>query len=277
MKLRSLFGIPRMLMLLVGGFLLWQVWVFTRPSPRVLNAAETNAAEAACRNLITLVDPHLDGPTRFGVAHLVNDPRGAVSSLLRDSLTKQGDWRVEEGSIIGKFLSDVSKAVVEATTLEEIVNAGQSVGLDVVVTGKVESVELAGEGATADINFQVYDMRAGKWLHRGPLRGAWQPGVLEKSLDSAVGTNPFVRLLVWVGLVALLPWLTAFAIHATLEKKSNLSSFVLLTIYTAVDLVLGFLIAGLSLSGTAGGIVLIVGFVACTSYNYWACERIAAK
>ncbi|MBT3374004.1 MAG: hypothetical protein HN406_00315, partial [Lentisphaerae bacterium] len=66
-------------------------------------------------------------------------------------------------------------------------------------------------------------------------------------------------------------------IHATLEKKSNLSSFVLLTIYTAVDLVLGFLIAGLSLSGTAGGIVLIVGFVACTSYNYWACERIAAK
>ncbi len=89
--------------------------------------------------------------------------------------------------------------------------------------------------------------------------------------------HAFPRFLLWCAAVAALPWLTGFATHAAVEKKSNWASVVLLTGYTAVNTVLYFCIFAFQApAGTWLWLFLCV--LALTAvYDYRACERIASK
>jgi len=132
----------------------------------------------------------------------------------------------------------------------------------------VQDVSLDDEGgATAAADVFVYDLREGRMALRTTLRGNWQPSDGQPSLSRKWRWSLFG---LWVVVVLALPWVTAFAAHAVMDRKSNLASFLLLTGHTAADLVAALILTGL------GGFWLVTVFVACATYNYWACERIAA-
>lgn len=82
--------------------------------------------------------------------------------------------------------------------------------------------------------------------------------------------------LVWLGLVAVLPWATFFVPKWVLAKESNPASGLMLAGYLAVDVAAAlWLMGGTSGHNTLTWAVLVVGFLAAAVYNYAACDSIA--
>jgi len=85
------------------------------------------------------------------------------------------------------------------------------------------------------------------------------------------------RIVLWLGVVALLPWAT-FAIIAWVGRKdSNAAGAALVAVYTIAELVwLGWLF-GWHVGGAMSITLLVVGGLFCAVYNVFACDWIAEK
>jgi NAD/NADP transhydrogenase alpha subunit len=119
----------------------------------------------------------------------------------------------------------------------------------------------------------AYDVGNARWLFRGRITGAWEP----PPEQFATRFPAWIRAVVWVLILLLLPWLTAPATHIALESKSNVASLVLLLAYTGVDMLTVLILTGFRVAG-AGPLLLLVGATAIAlGYNYWACEAIAER
>ena len=253
-------------------FLAWQLWVFLSPRPRDYSVAELNALKSVFSKTADRIAEKAPGPARFGVAGLANDQSDTATLILRTELASRKDWIVAEGSPVAKFLADVTKTVVKASSLDEIVNAGRQVELDIIVAGRIITVEKTqGESAQAAVQLYAYDVRKGQWIVKDTVTETWYPNPVDHAMDAIRHTKRGYRITLWIVTVLLLPWITAFATHKVLERKSNLASFVLIVIYTVADMALAMALAG----GVLGGFKLLTLFVVTAGYNFWACEKIA--
>ncbi len=261
------------LALVMGVFLGWQALVFFRARPPAYTEAQQQALAATCQDFARQLAGKLNAaPVRVGVAHLFGDDRDTATTLLRAAVASLPGCRIEEQSVIQKFLADISRAVAEATSLDEIFTAGRKVELDVVIAGRVASVVAAPEGgARATLALYAYDVRHGGWLVKDSFSAQWQPGVMERIRALPL----WLRLGFWALLAGLLPWLTAFATRWALEKKDNLSSIIIITCYTLADvlLALAFSVIRLGHGWLAPALVLLL----CVAWNYRACERLAKQ
>lgn len=261
----------------LAAFAVWQGSVFLRQSPREYTATEKAAVRNLCRDVVDRLAEQSPGDRAIGVAHFLNDPSDGFTTIMREAAAGTPDWRVEEASIIQRFLSDISTAVKNATSLDEIIHAGRRVGIDIVIAGRVIETLASQEGARAEAMVMAYDVKQGKALLNEPLSATWEP-TLGSRLGGAVrGMNPFLRFVVWLVLVLLLPLVTPFATHWVIEKKSNLASFGLLAAYTVTGLFLALLFAGFRIEGPFRAVTLCLAVAGCGTYNYWVCERIARR
>ncbi len=82
--------------------------------------------------------------------------------------------------------------------------------------------------------------------------------------------------LVWVGLAAALPWATFFVTRWALSFDSNRAEALLLAGYAAADFLFAWLLLGtLRGLGSLTWMVLILGLLAASFYNYRVCDFIA--
>jgi len=270
--------ILRLKVLLAGlaVFFAWQVFMFLRPRPRVFAPDEVNALHAAAQIAVERLAPEIGPTARIGVARLGNDPLDTATTVLKTALAARPGWRVEEHSIIQRFLADVSRAVAQATSLDEIVRAGQKVDLDVIIAGKVSEVATE-EGITrASLELTAYDARKGAVALRDTFTADWRPTILTRLGRAFEGVGPFWRFILWLGVVLALPWVTRFATVAATGRKSNLASFLLVLAYTIAGLLLAALMTGFQLLGGGQWLRFFGALIICAGYSFWACERIAA-
>jgi len=85
------------------------------------------------------------------------------------------------------------------------------------------------------------------------------------------------RFLLWCVVLAALPWLTGFATHAAVEKKSNWASAFLLAGYTAANTVLYFCIFAFRAPTGAWFWLFLCVLVLAFVYDYRTCDRIATQ
>ena len=130
----------RTFLIVIALFLTWQIWMFSRPRPRPLTPAEAAAVEKACLETVALIQKAAPPPARIGVATFIGDDTGQVTASLKLRLGAASGYDVLAESPIRRFLGDVSEAVANASTPEEVMRAGQSVSMDVVVAGRVLAV-----------------------------------------------------------------------------------------------------------------------------------------
>ena len=84
-------------------------------------------------------------------------------------------------------------------------------------------------------------------------------------------------VLVWLGLVLVLPWASFFVTGWVVKKKSNVAAALLLIGLTAVDVLFAFYLAGGSVAGALTWMVLLLGFLTAGVYNFLVCEFQAAR
>lgn len=86
------------------------------------------------------------------------------------------------------------------------------------------------------------------------------------------------RTAAWVGVVAVLPWATWFAVSAAVRRGSNAAGAVLVAGYTLIDLLLLGWVAGWSAPSSVAMVVMLFGALAALAYNFlvsdWLAERV---
>ncbi len=96
------------------------------------------------------------------------------------------------------------------------------------------------------------------WRHPEDLRTIWL-------------TIKYV--LVWLGVVLVLPWATFFVTPWVLSKESNLTAALMLFGYVFVDVVVAvFLMGGVRGHNTLTWMVVLLGFLSAGVYNFKVCE-----
>jgi len=85
-------------------------------------------------------------------------------------------------------------------------------------------------------------------------------------------------VLVWLGIVLVLPWATFFVTPWVVSKESNTAAALMLAGYAVADVVVAFLlVGGVRGIGFLGWCVLLLGFLSATVYNFIVCEYQAAQ
>lgn len=261
-------------LLIVVVFLAWQVRVFLRePRARSFSPIEIRALEKAGAGVADTIAAQLEGPLRFGVAHLKQDANDAGTQTLKQILSRHPEWDVHETSLIRKFLADVSKAVMQATSVDEVLHAARKVELDVLILGRVVSVAEQEDGGTAVLQISAYDLRRAEWLFREATFSA----VSGSPEEADRGSGRTWRWLAWIAFVALLPWTTPALTRWAVEGKSNWVSLALIAGYTGADLIAAFLFAGLRTTNWTQAVLTSILAAACTAYNLWVCQWIAGE
>ncbi len=259
------------------GFIAWQVGVFFLPRPTPYSEDQRRAVERTCRNLTDVLVPQLDRPLRVGVIHLVNDGNDQATAILKATLAARcANWRVIQESVVHRFLSDLGKTVSAATSVDELVNAGRRVQIDLVVAGRVEDVIISNGMCRVSLDAFVCDVQAGKIVYKGRIEGSWSPGASARLARWMRHGSPLKRFLIWLCFVLVMPWATPFGARWAVERKSNAASFALMTTYTVLGVLLAVTLSGFVVSGGAAWMKLFLAFVVSAVYSFWACERIAA-
>ncbi len=275
-----LFGLFKLGKWLVPAVLLfgtWQVVVFTRPAPTPLSEPEQFAVRDACEQFVAeLMESGARTGATAGVATFGDDPSKNATEICRQVIEETEGLTLSEDSIVQRFLKDVTKAVNDATSLQEILTAGNSVNLDYVVTGRLVSTEtLADGGGRAVVQLAAFDSHAGESVVSRQFAGAYTPGLAIRGKKLLFSLNPITATLIWLGWVALLPWLTAPLVHKIREMKSNTASFILLLGYVAIDVLLALALSGFAIAGTWGTVRILAALLISAAYSFWACEQIA--
>jgi hypothetical protein len=261
---------------LLAIFLLWQMIVFLRHRPRGYTEAEQRAVAACSRSLAGALEGRLPSPAKLGVAHFVGDSRDEVTRAVREALADVKGFSVEQSSIIQRFLSDVSRAVAEATSLDEVLNAGRRVSLDVVVAGRVLDVSEREDGTgVARLQVWAYDVRDGKMKAAETVEGSWRPDVFRRMRAKVLSVSAVVRLIIWLAVVLALPWIARPATRWAVGRKSNAAAFAVLAAHVLVGVSLAFVLSGAGPAGFWGWTRFWGAFVFASVYSFWACDRIA--
>ena len=122
------------------------------------------------------------------------------------------------------------------------------------VGSKVVTAVLVVAGAGAVIWF---------WRHPEHLATIWQ-------------TIKYV--LVWMGVVLVLPWATFFVTPWVVSKESNLAAGLMLAGYVLVDAVVAFCLIGRASGlGSLTWMVLFLGFLCAGVYTLKVCEYQASR
>ncbi len=89
--------------------------------------------------------------------------------------------------------------------------------------------------------------------------------------------NVLKGVLVWIGLVLVLPWAAFFVTGWVVRRESNLAGALLLVALTAVDALFAFYLANWSVQGALTWMVLLLGFLTAGVYNFLVCEFQATR
>jgi hypothetical protein len=85
------------------------------------------------------------------------------------------------------------------------------------------------------------------------------------------------KLLLWLGVVLVLPWATFFVTAWAVKRDSNAAGAMLLIGLTAADVTAALALVNWHVQGTLAWLVLILGFLSAGVYNFVVCDFQAAR
>lgn len=85
------------------------------------------------------------------------------------------------------------------------------------------------------------------------------------------------KIVAWIGVVLVLPWVTFFVIGRVAKAESNLAGAILVLAYTVLEVALLGWLFGWSMPGPTAWTFFAVGGLFAAAYNLFTCDWIAEK
>ena len=197
-----------------------------------------------------------------------------ASALARQLGRIAGTGRDDDDGLIGRLRAFLNEAAGEEFTEEEALAFGRSAGVSSLLLGRVtENDTVSGERRYTVVT-RVLDVASGEEMvpagevaARVPLR-VTSPDYLALAVRAS---SPWLRLLVWLGVVLALPFVLLPLVLRVLDRESNGANLLLLLGFSSVGLLLAWFLLGLRLGGPVGFGVLTGGAVLALAYNFVVC------
>jgi len=252
-----------------------------------IDPAERYVVERATENAAEALSAKLPMRTVL-LMPLAGDDDGYVTMQLTDRLEAVGDFEVYRKKDLGAFETILAKVkafmndVLGTGRLADVraapaLEAAKRVSAPAVIFGKVTERTAAGGRTKVGIALRAVKTDDGNTI----LAKAFEADV-RRSFTSGAYRRIWMRsrawwgrLLLWAGLVALLPLVTGRFARPLLARESNAVNAAVMGLYLVFDVLLAWLLLGCA-GGGAVVILLVLGAVAGGVYAYVICDRLSA-
>lgn len=263
--------IALIIVLTLLGFLF--AWAWSHLGPRKTEPGDVR------KRLVTewvpeaLVDirTHRPGLTKAALLHLADDPTDFVTDTLREAIQSSGYLNLVEPRLDEKVQRLLNLEVASPSSLADAFEQARNLGVPFLIYGRVLAFEGSSAEAQLMVELSLAETPSRKVTFQRTYVRNWKPSFLAPADANPLVSqrNPGQRLLLWALGVLLLPIATIGFLRATVRQGSNRANLAALTVYTVVDTLLAFLLLGLDMTSTAGGLATFGIIAAAGFYNLW--------
>lgn len=277
MRLRWMFAPWSLLAIIVAVFVLWQVFLFIQPRPQPFSDGEQRAARQVAGNIVQTLGENVALPARVAVTHFSGDRQRQFAGALRAALQERPDTHVIETALIQKLLTDIAVVVAEATSIEEILRAGQYSDIDVILAGRLLEIQTIGDQSRITAHVMAYDTRPGVWVFKRDFQGQWQPPPIERLGNRIRELSAAFRFLLWLVFVLVLPWILPWPTWWAVRRQSNAAGFAVVGGFTLAGIAWTLIMTAFSVQGAWAVLRLLLAILILAVYNFLVCERVGAR
>lgn len=258
---RTLRLVQKLRNILLVASLLWVAWGYLGPRKPEAGPARQQIAEIVALRMAEDIRVSRGDTYEASLHHFTNDVTDAFTRTLRRTLEQQGTLHLRDRPFIERLRDMLN---LPHPTFRGLPTDRQRLPPRV-VHGVIHSFESSADGAHLDAEVFLVDTSTDEiLLHRRYEETAVTDAA---ATHEPSASNTFRDILIWAVTVLLLPIATISFIRAMVRRKSNsMNAFVLLT-YTAINILLGLLLLGSSLTGWIPAILFMLAVGAALTFN----------
>jgi len=246
----------------------WQVYsALKAPVPALLDAPRQEVADKACWQAVEGLPelPVADIGRTVAVLHLEGDATGYVTGKLRGLVERTGAYSQPPPSLFERIKEKLDMPETPVGTAQAAVVAGGKLEVPYVLFGRVSGFTSDKDRGRIRLDLTVLDVATGAEL--APTQTVQYPKPKPESEQATGGA--LGRVLLWLGVTALIPLLTLTLICGVLERESNGATLIALAAWTALPAALALWMEGFAITDWQGWIRIAVAVIIAGSYNYY--------
>ena len=247
------------------GLVAWQGWkqfeLAEKREKLEIDAAHVGVAEEVLAAIVEDLRTHRGSLREVALLRFEGDPANNLTAGLRASIEQSGVLDLDSRGWSGPSFDTLSLHQPSFGDVEEAVAEGRSRGAAAVLFGKVNRFGSVRHGAAPDVEIGLADVGSGQVVFRRQYAKDGENGTpAAASEHDEKGTAWFVLLLAWILLVILLPVFTLGFLRTMVRERANVTNAFALGAYTLMDMLLAYLLFGVS-----GAVpVVLVGYGAAS-------------
>lgn len=213
---------------------------------------------------------------RVAVMHFRNDSTDYLTLQFREKLSSSGTFDVNDTGVAEKFRNLLSLRNPGCFSVAEAVKYGRDAEVQAVIIGDVDTFESIDSGAILKGTIRMVDVRTGNIIseiafHENSTKtfaAKMRKAVEMPQLQHEASSMPwYLRFLLYVSVVLLLPVVTIAFIRQMVAKRSNGCNAFVLSIYTVIDAIIAFFMIGGTFGSESGVILFIAATALAFLYN----------
>jgi hypothetical protein len=254
-----------------AAYLAWLGWVNLGPRKPEVGPLRKQVADQIVSQVVEDLRAARQSVGSAAILHFANDPSDYVTDQLRAGIERSGIVDLRDRTFMEKLRNILNLRHPSFGDLGPAVDQGKRLGVQAVVFGKINSFETASGGAEIDFDLSLATVDTGQVLLNKKYQREISAGLLSNAVvqEQMQSIRPAQRFLSWVVIVLLLPVFTIAFIRAMVRKESNRVNAFTLSVYTAVDALLAYLLLGAALTGWFSVLLFIIAVGAALAYNFY--------
>jgi hypothetical protein len=234
-----------------------------------VSAARRQVADELIPQLLEDIRDGRGGVRSAVLIHLVNDPSNYVTDRLRAGLEVSGILQLNDLTVTEKLQRMLRLPVSSTADLPAALALARGRGAQAVLFGSVHTFESFASGARLELELSLAELGKGTVVFtRRFTRDTSTPAPALAALQEEVSKLAGPRgLVAWVAAMLLLPVFTVGFIRTMVRRESNRVNALTLGLYTLVDVLLAYLLVGMSLASLTAALPLLGLAALAFAYN----------
>ncbi len=241
-------------LILYLGLLFWQEFGPKKPT---LSEGRKAVAQAAVTRIVEDLRASRGELKKVAILHFKNDSTGYITGIVRKALDENGIFIVANPSLADQVREKPSLEFPDYDSLDTAIQAAMKLKTDAVIFGHITIFETTGKQSKLQLAINYADVQSKsilfqkEYVFTNPIALS-QPMPTQKEESSLQSTNlqpeiarpSLMKVLqmiaAYIVLILIIPVLSIAFIRAMVKKKSNTWNAILLSIYTGIDALLGW-------------------------------------
>ena len=277
----NLFSLAGWLIILV--FLAAVLWNHYGPEKVMPNKKRQDIAIKSVDKITEQIRTQRGETRRVILLHFANDSTGFVTDTLRDKLNSSGILTLDDMTLLEKFRKKMGIREEGYSSKLTALNAVKGRDAEGVLWGTIEKYESFEGGVILKGSWQIVDIKTGDIICEGTLdedTSKKAPAKVAEVVEDVSETMApvaeatqevpwYIRFLIFVLAVLLLPIMTISFLRTMVAKHSNGLNASILTLYTLIGAILAFFMVGASFDSGWSVVMFIAASVIAFIYNYF--------